>query len=118
MVFLDVFDFHGASAVANEVEERALEEGHFGEISGCVIVLTAEVEEAVEDVGEGFVVEGEATLLPLALGDGGADENFTVVEGDDVGGGGIIHEIPMDFGNSLRRDEVDFDSGQIRRQAG
>ena len=69
--------------------QAGLEAAH-GEGCGPVgVAKTGEVEDAVEDVGEEFVAEAEAVPRAQLGGDGGANDNFPVGEGEDIGGGGV-----------------------------
>jgi hypothetical protein len=47
------------------------------------------VEDAVEDVSEEFVTEAEAVPGAQLGGDGGANDNFPVGKGEDIGGGEV-----------------------------
>ena len=74
------------------------------------------MEQAVEAVEENFVVGLEFEFLGAVVGDGGADEDFAVGKGDDVGLGGVVHELAVDArdGGAVDQDDVDF--RELRRQ--
>jgi hypothetical protein len=77
------------------------------------VVFAAEVEETVEDVGEEFVFQAEAFGVALAFGHGGADEQFAVMEGDDVGGRGVAEELGVDAAAGSGAEEGNFEGLEV-----
>lgn len=78
-----------------------------------VVVVAVEVEEAVDEVEGAFAERGVTGFCGGTDGGVGADEDFAVAEGDDVGGGGVVHELGMDGGDGGIVDEGDFDFLQL-----
>jgi hypothetical protein len=64
-----------------------------------MIVPASEVQQAVNEVEGSFVIDRLAMFPALSQRGVGADEDFTVMEGDDVGGRGIVEEIAMHAGD-------------------
>ena len=60
-----------------------------------MIIPASEMHETMDKVESNFVVDGLAMFAPLALGSIRADEDFPVMEGDDIGGRGIVEKIAM-----------------------
>lgn len=90
---------------------------HPGKIFFGMVIQAAEVEQPVEDVGQDFLVQAEALGLALFFRHGRADEDFPMVEGDDVGGGGVLEEIAVDPGDCGGGEQGDFDVFQPAREA-
>jgi hypothetical protein len=74
------------------------------------------MEQAVEGVEEDFPIGFEAVRPGMIAGDGGADEDFAVGKGDDVGLGGIAEEVAVDAGDGGAIDEDDVNRGEVRRE--
>ncbi len=74
--------------------------------------MAGEVEKSVNDV-EGEFGRGVMAEFPgSGGGDGGTDENFTIGEGDDIGGPGDAEEISVDLGHGSRSEDGNVNSGQ------
>ena len=63
----------------------------------------------MDAVEEDFFVEGAAPGFSLRGGDGGADEDFAVVEGDDVGRRGVVEKFGVDAPDFFGREEGELD---------
>jgi len=77
-------------------DELFLEAFHFGGAARGRIVETVEMKEAVGDVDAQLLVQGRAETASLTFRGLGADEYFSVLERDDVGGTGLIQKPSMD----------------------
>ncbi len=65
----------------------------------------------MDAVEEEFLLHRPGVLPALRLGDGGADQDLAVVEGDDVGRRRVIEEFPVDATDLRGADEADLDAG-------
>ncbi len=74
------------------------------------------MKQAVQAVKQYLILQREAELARTVVSDGRADENFTIGKSDDVGLGGIVHELAVDAGNGGAVDEDDVDFREICRQ--
>lgn len=82
---------------------------HLLALNGGDVVPSCEVEEAVDYVEGDFAVVGVVMGGGLMMGGVETDEDFAVVKGDDIGGGGILEELAVDVGDAGVVDEADFD---------
>ncbi len=110
-----VHAFTGAAA-KNSPQQLLLRSGHFFREARLRVVVAAQVEQAVEAVEERFVVEGEAVLGGLVPRDGGADEDFAVGEGDDVGLGRIAKKFRVHPGHRRAVDQHEADFAEPGRK--
>jgi len=97
-------------------EQAILGTGHSSGEGGGGVVEAGEMEQTVEGVEEDLVLDVQAVTVGLLACDGGADEDFPVGEGDDVGFGRVAKKIGMDLGHDAARDEDDFDYLDFLRQ--
>ena len=74
-----------------------------------VIIPAGEMQQAVDDVERQFVVECLPVLHGLTRGGFRADQDFAVVEGDDVRRCRVLKEFAVDAGDLVVRDEANFD---------
>jgi len=65
-------------------------------------------------IAKKFFLQGE--VARRALGDSGVvtDEDFPMMEGDDVSGGGVVHVLSMQFLNGRIIDEVELNGLEVR----
>ena len=70
--------------------------------------MAMKVEEAMDDIESAFALRVVRVRGSMADSGVGADEDFAVLEGDDVGGGGIVHEPRMGRPDGGVSDEGDF----------
>ena len=84
------------------------------------IVVAVKVKQAVDDVEAQLMFQWLGILQRVTGGGLGADDDFTMLESDDIGRAGDIHEPPMNFGNGpVRHDaDLDFVQGFQRRAQG
>jgi len=92
--------------------DPGLTAAHGGEPGVVVIVHAAKVQAAVDDVGEQFVGQGKGFEMALGGGDLGADDEFAVLEGDDIGRGGVLQELFMQTSALPGIDENDLNAGK------
>ena len=84
-----------------------------GEGAGTRGVAEAgEVEDAVENIGEEFIAKAEAVAFAESGGDLGADHDFAVGKGEDIGGGGIAQVAVVKPSAFLGGDQ---DDAELRR---
>jgi hypothetical protein len=102
---------------ADFFEELGLFPLHADEILIVLIVEAAQVEQAVEDVGQDFMVQGEAGGAALFFGHGWANQDFPVLEGDDIRRGGVAHEFGMHLSDGGRGQERDLDGVEVLGQS-
>jgi len=89
-------------------QERGLRLHHARGGGIGAIVVAVEVEQAVDDVEGKLVLDGLAVLARVTGGGGGADNDFAVLEGDDIGGAGEIHETPVDASDGAIGKDADL----------
>jgi len=70
---------------------------HCDAFVGLAVLVAGKMKEAVDEVAENLTSKGLVVFSCLSLGDLGADDNLTVVEGDHVGGTFDVHEIAVDL---------------------
>jgi hypothetical protein len=63
----------------------------------------------MNDIEGQFLVDGVAELGCLARGGLGADDDFAMLKGDDVGRPRDVHKALVDVGDDPIRDDGDFD---------
>ena len=103
----------GRKVWLDQAEEAGLGAAH-AQVAGLGgVLLTAKVEESVEDVGEDFFFQAEALGVALTLSHGRAEEDFPVLEGDHIGGGGIAEKILVDAGTGGGGKEGDLDGMEV-----
>ena len=78
-----------------------------------MVIPASEMKEAVNDIARDFAFVGFDVLGCLPHGRIQTDEDFTMLESDHIGRRGVCHELTMHFGNTLVRDEGDFDHLQV-----
>ena len=71
------------------------------------------MQQAVHGVTRDFLRQGQTALLRLALGCFGADHNFPVREGDDIGRRRVIQEFLVQRGNARIGDEDESDLSEL-----
>jgi hypothetical protein len=87
------------------------------------MVEPEQMQNTVDGVECDFLPGCPVVLPRLAAGDFGADQNFAVLEGDDVGIRIVIQEFTMHARQGRPGEETDFDPGReprllARRQEG
>ena len=80
--------------------------------------MAVEVEEAMDEIESAFALRIMRVRGGLTGGGVSADEDFAVLEGDDVGWRGIVHELRVGRADDGVGDEGDFDFLKIREQCG
>jgi len=85
---------------------------HGGALGRIGVFVACEVEQAVNKVSEELAGEGFPVFAGLTEGDGGTDDNFPVVEGNDVGRAIDVHEVLVDAGAGFVIDEGDLQRGE------
>ena len=100
----------------NPLQQLLLRDGHFLGQDRRGVVVAGEVEEAVEGVEEDFLVGFEAVFRRAITGDSGADEDFAVGKGDDVGFGGVAEDVAVDAGHGGAVDEDEVNRRELRRK--
>ncbi len=100
----------------NLLQQPILRAGHLLCGGGGGVIVPGEMEEAVERVEKHFLFNVEAMGGSLVTRDGGADNDFAVGKGDDVGLRRIAEEVGMDAGDGGAVDEDDFDRLNFRRE--
>jgi hypothetical protein len=99
------------------IQQFPLKARHFTSFLFGVVVVSGKVEETVEGVEKDFVADFESIVVRgLCAGDGGADDDFAVGEGDDVGLGRVVEEIGMDARDGGAVDQDNLDVGQVPGQ--
>ena len=66
-----------------------MEAAHFERAVRGGIAVAREMEETMNNVGEEFLAEGQAVSSMIGGGDGGADNDFTMGKGENIGRGRV-----------------------------
>jgi len=79
------------------VDDRFLCSFHDGARCLVLIIVSCEVKQAVDEISEDFSDRWFSIFTGLSKGGFGADDDFAMVEGDDVCGTFDVHEIAVDL---------------------
>lgn len=94
------------------VADLGLLAAHALEIGVTVVVVTAKMQAAVDDVGQDLLRQGQVFNMPLLLGDFGTDNQFTMLEADHVGGSRVVEELGMHAAAFARADDDNIQLAQ------
>ena len=97
-------------------ENGFLELLHHCRVVRIVIVVAVEVEQSVDDVERALALR--IVMMCHRLTDRGisADEDFAVLESDDIRGRGIVHELRVRGADDVVADEGNFHLFKIRQE--
>ncbi len=70
--------------------------------------MPVQMQQTMHDITGKFAVRGFALQKRLSRSSGGADKNFTVLKGDDIGGPGYPEKAPVDLSNRPVGDNRNF----------
>ena len=88
-------------------------EAAHGEGTGASgVAITSEMEETMNNVGEEFLAEGQAVSSMIGGGDGGADNDFTMGKGENIGRGRVAEVDLVEATTLAGGDEDDADFGR------
>lgn len=74
-----------------------------GAIPGrCMVVLPAEVQKPMQDIGQNLIGQSQSLELSLFLSHRRTDQDFTVLEGNHISGRGIVKKIRMHTRDAAR----------------
>ena len=91
-------------------------EAAHGEGTGASgVAITSEMEETMNNVGEEFLAEGQAVSSMIGGGDGGADNDFTMGKGENIGRGRVAEVDLVEATTLAGGDEDDADFGRETR---
>ena len=94
-------------------EDTELGGGHFFSGLRGGVVVAGEVEESVDDVEGEFGGGGVVKLGGAGSGNGSADENFSVGEGDDICRPRDVEEIAVDAGHGASAKDGNVDAVEM-----
>ena len=79
------------------------------------VAIASEMEQTMNDVGEELLAESEAVSSMIRGGDGGADDNFSVGKGENIGRGRVVEVDLVETTTLAGGDEDDSDFGRETR---
>lgn len=82
-------------------EDMLLAGEHLALLGKLGVVPSGEVEQAVHDAAQQFLIESLAVILAVSQSGVRAHEDLAVVKGDHIGGRGIIEELAVHGGDAL-----------------
>ena len=93
-------------------------EAAHGEGTGASgVAITSEMEETMNNVGEEFLAEGQAVSSMIGGGDGGADNDFTMGKGENIGRGRVAEVDLVEATTLAGGDENDANLSRKTRSA-
>ena len=93
-------------------------EAAHGEGTGASgVVIASEMEEAMNNVGEELLAEGQAVSSMIGGGDGGADNDFTMGKGENIGRGRVTKVDLVEATTLAGGDENDANLSRKTRSA-
>ena len=81
------------------------------------VAVTREMEETMNNVGEEFLAEGQAVSSMIGGGDGGADNDFTMGKGENIGRGRVAKVDLVEATTLAGGDENDANLSRKTRSA-
>ena len=87
---------------------------------GCLgggVAVTCKMEETVEDIGEELLAQGESVGPMIGGGDGGADNDFTMGKGENIGRGRVAEVDLVEAATLAGGDENDANLSRKTRSA-
>ena len=81
------------------------------------VAIASEMEQAMNDVGEEFLAEGQAVSPMIGGGDGGADNDFSVGKGENIGRRRVAQVNLVEATTLAGGDEDDADLSRETRSA-
>ncbi len=81
------------------------------------VAVTREMEETMNNVGEEFLAEGQAVSSMIGGGDGGADNDFTMGKGENIGRGRVAEVNLVEATTLACADENDANLSMETRSA-
>ena len=81
------------------------------------VAIASEMEQAMNDVGEELLAESEAVSPMIGGGDGGADNNFSVGKGENIGRGRVVKVNLVEASALAGGNEDDSNFGRETRSA-
>ena len=79
------------------------------------VAIASEMEQTMNDVGEELLAESEAVSSMIRGGDGGADDNFSVGKGENIGRGRVVEVDLVETTTLAGGDEDNSDFGRETR---
>ena len=71
------------------------------------------MQQSMDEIAVDFAQQRFTVLIGLTLGDLGTDDDFAVMEGDDISGSLNVHEVAMDAITGGIVDQGDFEVGEV-----